>query len=330
MSRAVTRPTPLVLSGVVLLALLAGCAGEDLGRKNFERTTVQAEPGTGQGQVPTGPIDDPAVALPTLRTVDACGLLGDGIDGRFTPQDEPRSTEWGTCRRDYVDAGGKPISIMVELGEGSVFADQATGGVAGLPVVETSVDETSCYSVAVTQRDPDMGVSVFAQHEQAGGQPCESSYVVLGNVVAQLRDSPPTLTPEGGSLLEFDLCESLDEQTLTSVLGEDEVGVRPGGLHACEFSQDDVVVYTSARLGYPIAPTEGAEEVRLAGEVPAVRRPGTTDTAECDISWNHLPLSDSEAELVSLNYYDYSDDAEVATACERVTALAEAMVATLP
>jgi hypothetical protein len=48
------------------------------------------------------------------------------------------------------------------------------------------------------------------------------------------------------------------------------------------------------------------------------------------VSWNHLGRSQSEAEVVSLNYYNYSESVDVAEACEKVTALAEGLVEALP
>ncbi|CAM2916652.1 hypothetical protein SAXI111661_08175 [Saccharomonospora xinjiangensis] len=322
----------MIVCWVAGLGLLAGCAGEDLAKENFERTTVKAEPGTGQGQVPTGPIDDPAVELATLRTVDACGLLGDDVAGNLTPQEEPSSSGWGLCSRSFIDAGGKPIRVLLELGEGSVFADQATSNVGGLPLVQTAIDDTSCFSTAVTQRDPDVGISVLADHEQGGGDPCQSSYLVLEGVLGTLRANPPTLTPQEGSLLTVDLCESLASEEFGGVLGTDEEEARllPGGLHFCQLSQDDFVVYANARVAYPVAPIEGTKEVELAKGITGVQQPGTTDTAECDVSWNHLGLSEHEAEVITVSYYDYTEEADVDAACQRVTELAEAMVKTLP
>jgi hypothetical protein len=48
--------------------------GPDLGKANFQRTTVSARPGS-DGQVSTGPITDPAVSLAALRVVDPCPLV---------------------------------------------------------------------------------------------------------------------------------------------------------------------------------------------------------------------------------------------------------------
>ncbi len=310
---------------------LAGCAGEDLSKANFERTTVKAEPGSGQGGVPEAPTDDPALSLSTLRSVDPCGLLHDDVVGAFTPEGEGRNSDWGTCMRDFVDTGGKPISIMMVLGTGGFFADQATSGVEGLPLTETSSDENTCYSVAVTQSEPDMGISVLAQHERGGGTPCESGYLVLQSVIKQLRENPPMLPPgDERSLRDVDLCAVPDSKVLEPAFEEGDVAVQPGDLHSCQFMQDDIVVYAYARLGYPVSVIEGTEEVELTDDVTAVMRPGTTDTAECEVSWNHLGHSDVEAEVVSLNYYNYSKSADVTEACESVTALAEGMVKALP
>jgi hypothetical protein len=329
LTRAVSRR--ITACCVIALTLLAGCSGEDLAKANFERTTVKAEPGSGQGNVPSAPTDEQALSLPALRSVDPCGLLHDDVVGTFTPDSEGRNSDWGTCVRDFVDAGGKPVSIMLVLGSAGIFADQATTGVEGLPLIETSSDEKTCYSVAVTRRDPDMGISVLAQHEQGGGTPCESGYLVLQSVVKQLRENPPLLPPaEERSLREVDLCGVLEAEHLKAAFEEGDVSVRPGGLNSCQYVQDDIVVHVNARIGFPVSVVEGTEEIELTEEIPAVMRPGTTDTAECDVSWNHLGRSQSEAEVVSLNYYNYSESVDVAEACEKVTALAEGLVEALP
>lgn len=321
----------MIVCWIAGLSLLAGCAGEDLAKENFERTTVKAEPGNGEGQVPSGPIDDPAFELTTLRTIDACGLLGDDLVGTFTPEGEALGSDWGRCARSYVDVGGKPIRVMLELGEGNVFADQATGNVGGLPLVQRSADETSCFSTAVTQRDPDIGISVLATHDQGGGDPCQSSYLALEGIVEGLRSDPPTMEQRDGSMMTVDVCEILGSDEVSGVLDTDEeLRVLPSGLHFCQLSYDDVVVYAHARLGYPVSATDGVEEIELAKDVPAFREAGTTDTAECDVSWNHLGLTEHEAELMTLSYYDYAGEASVDTACSRVTELAKAMVKTLP
>jgi hypothetical protein len=328
----------MIVCWVATLGLLTGCAGEDLTKKNFERTTVPAtelaESGGGQGSVPSGPIDDPALELATLRTVDACGLLSDDFVGNFnfTPQEDFGSGGWGECSRSFVDVGGKPIRVSLELGEGGVFPDQATGNVAGLPLVQLSIDDTSCISTAVTNHNPGLGISLMANYEQGGGDACQTSYLVLEGVVEQLRANPPQLTPEEGSLLTVDLCESFQSEEFLAALGEDgdEADVMPSGLHFCMLSQGRITAHAYARVGWPVAPYEGTNEIELVDGLTAVQEPGASDMAECSVSWNHRELGEEEAEILSLHYYDYASEADVDTACERVTELAKAMVKTLP
>ncbi|MFD2399334.1 hypothetical protein ACFSVJ_24765 [Prauserella oleivorans] len=176
-----------VLLGIVLLGLLSGCAGEDLAKANFQRTTVSAEPGTGQGEVPEGPITDPAVSQSALRTVDPCGLLTDRIVGDLgSLADEPYRSDWGSCRVELRDAGDKTVDVGLELGE-TVIAEP-TGGIEGLPLVESTLDDGTCFVTAVTGYEPTVGVT--AQVEYPGGNACDAGYTLVGNVIRELRADP--------------------------------------------------------------------------------------------------------------------------------------------
>ncbi|WP_199432757.1 hypothetical protein [Qaidamihabitans albus] len=317
------------LLGVVLLGLLTGCGGEDLAKANYQRTTVTAAPGSGgQGEVPTGPIDDPAVAASALRTVDPCPLL-DGAAGELGQAGQPEAVEWGACRIEVRDAGGKAINLVLDLGESAVLPDQATGNVEGLPLIEKETDEATCFVTAVTARDPSLGIAVQADYR--GGDPCGPGYTVLQQVIRELHAEPVTYAEEPGSLLGVDPCASVDDPVLATVLGEQELRKRPMGLHTCEFDVDErPSVNVRFRVGYPVEPDQGSP-VDLGDGVTAVQRKGTTDTVECEVSWQHRPLVDGdEAELVSASFSFASEDGDGDDACGKAAEVARNIAAGLP
>ncbi|NIJ10904.1 hypothetical protein FHU38_001248 [Saccharomonospora amisosensis] len=318
-------PALAALLAAALAGLLGGCAGEDLSRSNFERTTVPAEPGSGEGDVPTGPITDPAVSASALRMVNPCALLSAEPVADFERVVEPTELEWGACRTEVRDAGGKTLVLSLQLGESLVVAEQATAAVEGLPLVENRTDDETCFVTAVTSRGPSMGVGLQVQY--AGGEPCGQGIAVLGAVVRSLRADPPTYSAEPGSLLPVEPCESVPTATVTDVLGE-EATRQAAGLHACQFQSGSSTVHVRFRTGYPPDPADGTK-IDIGG-VTAVREPGATDTAECDVSWRHRAVAEGSDEIVSVSYYGYGEDTTKDDACVAATEFAKSVVAALP
>ncbi|MFC4004841.1 hypothetical protein ACFS2C_23815 [Prauserella oleivorans] len=315
-----------VLLGIVLLGLLSGCAGEDLAKANFQRTTVSAEPGTGQGEVPEGPITDPAVSQSALRTVDPCGLLTDRIVGDLgSLADEPYRSDWGSCRVELRDAGDKTVDVGLELGE-TVIAEP-TGGIEGLPLVESTLDDGTCFVTAVTGYEPTVGVT--AQVEYPGGNACDAGYTLVGNVIRELRADPPRYETVPGSLVDVDPCTVVSRDALAEAFGPDVVH-RPSGLHHCDFTQSGDPA-ASVRLYEGVLPEEGDNVTRvdLGNGVSAVQE-RITDAADCDVVWMHRPGEDGMGEVVGVNYRDYSDDATADGACAAAVTLAKGILGRLP
>ncbi|MEU6642036.1 hypothetical protein ABZ863_05745 [Saccharomonospora sp. NPDC046836] len=320
---------PVLAFGVILLGLVGGCAGEDLSRANFERTTVSAEPGSGQGDVPTGPISDPAVGVSTLRTVDPCALLGSGVVDQLGTAADFYESDWGACRVEVQDAGGKTISVSLDLGESLVLASRASGSIEGLPLVESKLDDTTCIVTAVTSRDPDLGVSAQVGYE--GGNACDAGYGTLQRVVQALRAGPPQYQQEPGSLVEVDACTSVDEAVLSDVLNG-TVRRTPMGLHECRLADGgQSAVMVRFREGYlPDTDDEGVAPVDLGG-TQAVQRQSTIDLAECDVSWLHRPgAEEGMGELAAVTYSDYSDGMTKDDACARAVEVAKTVIPKLP
>ncbi|PRX49247.1 hypothetical protein B0I33_103281 [Prauserella shujinwangii] len=312
----------------MLLGVVAGCSGPDLTRAHFPRTTVTAAPGDGgQGEVPTGPITDPAVSAAALRTVDPCALLGGDTAGVLGEAGTPEPGDWGVCTVEVRDAGGKPVGLRLDLGESLVLADRATGGIEGLPLVENEVDEGSCFVTAVTSRDPSLGITVQVDYE--AGDPCAAGYSVLRQVLAGLRGDPGTYPPEPGSLLGVDPCATVTDDVLAEVL-PGEVRKRPMGLHQCRFAGHRPSAVVWFRTGYP-PDADAGTPVDLGGGVRAVRQRGQTDTVECDISWQHRSSGEGpEGENVTASFTFASEEGSVDDACARALAVARDVVRRLP
>ncbi|TKG66200.1 hypothetical protein [Prauserella endophytica] len=320
---------PVFVLGIVLLGLASGCAGEDLSRSNYQRTTVTAEAGSGQGGVPAGPITDPAFGLSALRSVDPCELLsGDDVIGDLgTVSDEPYESEWGSCRVDVQDAGGKTVEVGVDLGASPMGVDP-TGAIEGLPFLENKLDDVTCYSTAIYSEQPALGVTVQTGYQ--GGNPCDVGYTTLQKVVRALRAEPAKYDVPAGSLLEADPCASADEAVLAQVLGGSPKRMAMG-LHKCDLSFGaEPTISVRFRAGYPPDTTDGGTEVDLGGGVKAIQEPGSTDTAECSVEWVHRPGEDGANELATVDYYDYNDGASKDDACSRALEVAKSVAPKLP
>lgn len=322
------RAAALVL-GAVSLAALAGCAGEDLSRANYQRVTVTAEAGSGgQGEVPQGEITDPAVGVSALRGVDACKLLAGAVSS-LGKVGEPTGLDWSQCNVDVTDAGGKAIDLSLTLADISVYADEATGGVGGLPLIEKKQDET-CFTTAVISREPSLGITVQARYE--GADPCGPGYPVLERVLQGLRGDPPRHPEKPGSLRGVDPCEAVGQDALTEVLGSGPLQ-QPAGLYTCQFdSQEDSdrSVRVAFRGGYPPEPGDGGQPVDLGKGVRGVRATSGTDVASCDVEWTHGRPAGENSELARVEFTDYGDEANADQACAAAVELAKSIVVTLP
>lgn len=322
---------PALLVCAVLLGLAAGCSGEDLAKANYQRTTVSAEPGTASGDVPTGPIDDPAVGLAALRTVDPCAVLSqDTLAGLGTRTGEPYQSEWGQCRVDVQDAGGKVIGLGLDLGEAFVIDDRASGAVEGLPLIEEQADDTTCLLTAVTSRDPGLGIGLQVNYE-GGGNPCGPGYTALQRVLQLLHDNPPQYEQPPGSLLAVDPCGTAGRRALDDVLGAGAAG-QPQGLHQCQYSVDGrgPTVTVRFRSGYPPTPDDGAP-ADLGRGVTAIQEQSTVDGPVCEAGWQHLATGEEGAsELVAVEFYGNEGDGTKQQACERAVTVARSVVPNLP
>jgi hypothetical protein len=289
------------LTVVTVLAAVAGC-GPDLGKANFPRTTVSAEPGSGD-QVPTGAIIDPAVSLDALRLVDPCQLVDKAsLADLGAPGDtRPSSFDLGKCSNSIKDAGGKNIAISVELGNSSILsATAATGAVGGLPRIEDKQDASTCLITAVTSRAPVLGITVQANYP--GGDPCRPADTILQNVVKRVHDNPPKYAIAKGTLLNVDPCTAVDDSVADDVVPSARKAST--SLHACNWSGTGPNLAISFSIDSPPVEGSGFRKIDLGGGVSGFQKSKTTGSSECTINWQHRSIDAETGENVSV-YYSY-------------------------
>lgn len=289
------------MTGLAVLGAVAGC-GPDLGKANFPRTTVSAEPGSGD-QVPTGAITDPAVSLEALRLVDPCRLVDKAsLADLGAPGDtRPSSFDLGMCSNSIKDAGGKNIAISVQLGNSSILSTAgATGAVGGLPRIEDKQDATTCLVTALTSRTPALGITVQASYP--GGDPCRPAGTILQNVVKRVHDNPPKYTITQGTLLNVDPCAVVDD----SVVGEVVPASKKAStsLHSCNWNGAGPNLAIGFAIDSPPVEGSGYRKVDLGGGVTGVQKSKTTGSSECTINWQHRSIDAETGENVSV-YYSY-------------------------
>lgn len=301
-----------------LAVLLTAACGPDLARQNFPRTTVSA------AAAPT--VNDDAVSVANLRTVDACGLLDStalGGLGTIDP-DTVHSYRLGQCEVDLTDAVGKKLQVAVDLADLVVNSD-ATGTIDGLPM---SVDDRhdDCAVDALTSKADGLGIQLTASYP--GGDACGAAQAALHGALRRLHTDPPRLAQPAGSLVAVDFCTVVDDATITGALGR---GSQPSGygLHGCTWSGGVATGYLE--LDEKARPTaEDGQLVDLGGGVTGYQKLETTSGKRCSIEWLHRPGGDREGEVVTFEYNNYHDDAGGDDACGKAQTVTKAALAKLP
>ncbi|WP_165777465.1 DUF3558 domain-containing protein [Amycolatopsis antarctica] len=324
------RVTGAALAGLALLGTLAGCAGEDLTKANFQRTTVPPDPGSGgSGPVPSGPITDEAVTADRLRTVDPCPLLSDEAVGSLGTPDERKPSGFGRCSTTIRDAGGKTLDVTIEVGQYLLgTADDANGSVEGLPQIEKKQDESTCYVTALTSKDPALGVQIAVDYSGAG-EPCRPGRTVLQQVVKDLRDGPAQIPAAQGSLVPVDPCTAVDDEVIAGLVPP-EVEQQPTSLRGCQWRSRGTSVAVDFRTGYPPRPGDDGQPVDLGNGISGLSEQ-LGDSNECKITWLHRTAGEEgEDELVNVSWSNYNGEATADDPCAKVLTAAQAAAGTLP
>ncbi|KZB83861.1 hypothetical protein AVL48_35360 [Amycolatopsis regifaucium] len=317
------------LALVAVLGALPAC-GQNLGKSNFARTTVAVEAGSG-GDVPSGDINDPAVTPAVMRTIDPCPLVGkEALSSLGTPEDpRPSSTSFGSCRTRVTDAGGKQLSVGVEIGASTYVSSQGVTvtTVEGLPQVERkSKDGKSCDVGIMTLRKPERGVGISVTYD--GGDPCAAARAVAAKAVKSLHSSPAKYPSSPGTLTAVDPCTAADP----AVLGE----VVPHGatmltsFHSCDWTPgSNPRISIGFRTGLPPEERDGTKKVEIDG-VAVYQKVGSGSSAECKIEWQHKAWVDEDVEIVGVIYKNYDEKKDEAASCEKAAKVAKSVLSKLP
>ncbi|WP_245192857.1 DUF3558 domain-containing protein [Amycolatopsis alba] len=320
-----------VLALVAALGVVSAC-GQNLGKSNFARTTVAAEAGSG-GEVPTGDINDPAVAPAVMRTIDPCPLVGkEALSSLGTPEDpRPSLTSFGTCMTKVVDAGGKKVTISVDIGASTYLNDSGGATVSvveGLPQVERkSKDGKSCDVGVMTLRKPERGMSFAITYD--GGDPCATGRAVAAKAVKSLHSSPAKFQAGTGTLTAVDPCTVADPAVLAEVVPHGATS--PSSFHACDWTPgSNPRITIGFRHGIAPEAREGSKKVDIDG-VSTYQKGGSGSNAECKIEWQHKPwIDDDGVEIVGVSYQNYDEKKDEAASCEKAAKIAKSVISKLP
>nr|WP_167108687.1 DUF3558 domain-containing protein [Amycolatopsis granulosa] len=317
---------------MVLLALTVSACGPDLARQNFPRTTVT------EISVAPGPVDDPAVRLDALRTVDPCGILrGDTVTGVGTPVPDSMYTDsFDGCSIKVTDAGGKEARLALTMGDLVDTASPQVGTVDGLPVVENDLDDKDtpknegCVVSALTDPANRLGIAVQVSYE--GGDACGAGMTVLREVLREVHAGPPQQRRPANSAVSLDPCALADDAVLTEVLGR--ATAKPSSLHDCHWTGG--TAYGWLGISQTYEPSEGwnGSRITLAGGITAYQKKETKSGNTCTITWTHLQIGDlegaDEGEVVKFQYENYHDDAAGDDSCGKARRIVDTILPKLP
>ncbi|MEU4740180.1 DUF3558 family protein [Actinosynnema sp. NPDC023658] len=300
---------PRLVAVLSLILLLAGCAGADLAKQRFPRTTIPADAenvsdpsGTSQAPPPTdGRPVDPAFAADKLRLTDPCELLDEDVLKRLgTPGDRSRSG-FSRCSNFMKDKAGKDLAVTVEIGQTmTTEIKKADKQLAGLRSYEQVLENSACFVSVITQDEPGLGITVQIGYED--GDACAPGREVATSVVEQIKARAATRTPPKGSLITLDPCVLPDKAAVDAATGAD-YRMYPYGLHNCGWVGKDRELSLAFRETF--IPDnrkfdDGQTEVDLGGGVKAYQVSNSTSFPSCEVKWVQRVGDDHEGELVEV------------------------------
>ncbi|MFJ8914614.1 DUF3558 domain-containing protein [Amycolatopsis sp. NPDC102389] len=319
-----------VLALVAALGVLSAC-GQNLGKSNFARTTVAAEPGSGAGGVPDGDINDPAVTPAVMRTIDPCGLVSKEVMGGLGTPEEPTAnlSSFGTCRAKAVDAGGKELTVRVEIGASTYLSSNGitVSAVEGLPQIERKdKDGKSCDVSIMTLRKPERGISFSVTYD--GGDSCATGRAVAAKAAKSLHASPAKYPAAAGTLTAVDPCTAADTAVLNEVVPHGATTLT--SFHSCDWTPgSNPRISIGFRRGLPPGERDGNKKVDIDG-VSVYQKVGSGSDAECKIEWQHKPWIDDEVEIASVIYKNYDEKSDEAASCGKAAKIAKSVISKLP
>jgi hypothetical protein len=295
-----------VLSAILLLA---GCAGADLAKQKFPRTTIPANAEkvsdptgtTRTTPAPDGEPVEPAFASDKMRLIDPCELLDEEVLKQFgTPGDQSRSG-YARCSNFMKDKAGKDLAVTVETGQTMTSElKNADKQIAGLRSHEQTLENSACFVSVITQEKPGLGITVQIGYED--GDACTPGRVVAESVVKRIREDPPTREPVKGSLITLDPCALPDQAAIDTAVGADR-RVYPYGLHNCAWVGDDRELTVDFRATFVPRDRDFDDkqtEVDLGGGVTGYQVDSVTAFPSCEVKWVQLVGDENKGEVVEV------------------------------
>ncbi|WP_370939124.1 DUF3558 family protein [Amycolatopsis sp. cg13] len=316
-----------LVAGVALLAALAGCGGSTAGTAAAGSPTSEAKP----------PITDPAVQAAALRTVDPCALLDSKTLGGVGAPDQSSisSSEWGECRVDVKDSGGKTVELVLRVGDQLIMSKDPVEKLEGLPLVVDGDKPGSCWVSVVTSFEQSLGITF---QTKSAGDACAPGRAALTKVVQALHNSPPQYKQVPGSVLTTDPCAVAGKQAVETALGQKSF-VEPKSLHECDFWSGDGTHYPQVSVhlhqGLPADAGDG-QPADLGNGVTAIqKKDADSSVVSCDATWRKVetPKEDEAhgyGEIVSVQFSGEPESGlDTATACTKAVAVAKTVAPSL-
>jgi hypothetical protein len=306
---ATVHLVPRLVAVLSLILLLAGCAGADLAKQRFPRTTIPANAenvsdptGSSQPPPPTdGKPVDPTFAADKLRLVDPCELLDEDVLKRFGTPGERSRSGFSRCSNFMKDKGGKDLAVTVEVGQTmTTELKNADKQLAGLRSYEQVLENSACFVSVITQEQPGLGLTVQIGYED--GDACAPGREVAQSVVEQIKARAATRTPAKGSLITLDPCVLPDKAAVDAAAGSD-YRLYPYGLHNCAWVGKDRELTLALRETFIPKDREFDEkqtEVDLGGGVVGYQVSSSSAFPSCEVTWVQLVGSDDDGEIVEV------------------------------
>ena len=336
-SVATVHLVPRLVAVLSSILLLAGCAGADLAKQHFPRTTIPADAEnasdpSGSTQAPP-PADGepvhPAFAPDKIRLVDPCELLDEDVLKKFgTPGDRSRSG-FSRCSNFMKDKGGKDLAVTVEIGQTmTTELKKADKQLAGLRSYEQVLENSACFVSVITQEEPGLGITVQIGYED--GDACAPGREVAAAVVERIKRDAPTRTPPKGSAITLDPCVLPDEATVKAAAGDGH-RVYPYGLHNCAWVGEGRELTLAFREAFVPDDREFDDEqteVDLGGGVVGYQVSSATSFPSCEVKWVQVDGAGNEGEIVEVK--SAGPKATEFDRCATAVTFAKAVVGKIP
>ena len=293
-----------VVTGSVLLALLAGCGEQtDLTKVTYPRTALP--PVTDQASAG----DSERLTAEGLRLIDPCGLLDPTVLAKYGEPEDNVAQDFDGCRNYMRDANGESLSMSVRVGETLTDGDleKSTEQIGGFKARVSTVEGACFVTLVVEQADPVVGVTLQTGYKAA--DPCPPAREVAADLAQRLSTTGAVREPRPGSLLPLDPCTLPGALPAEAVPGAAEPD--PFGLHQCSWRSRGGAEL-ELEFAYRIDPGEsGAPEPRvpvsLGGGVTAHQVLTEQTFAKCQLGWTHLADTGGLGDVVEIEVRDIGD-----------------------